>query len=65
MSLGCQVKCKPLAGHAGIHGNTDCRNHHQALSHWEAQGRYLPASMLTMASQEGGKGLGANGRTSA
>ena len=29
----CQVKCEHRAGHAGIDGNPESGNHHQALSH--------------------------------
>ena len=29
----CQAKCECRAGHAGIHGNPESGNHHQALSH--------------------------------
>ena len=43
----CQAKCEPRAGGAGIHGNPESGNHHQALSHWETQWRYLPTSILT------------------
>ena len=29
----CQAKCEPRAGGAGIHGNPESGNHHQAPSH--------------------------------
>ena len=54
----CQVKCERRAGHAGIHGDSESGNHHQVPSHRETRWRYLPTSILTMASQERGKGRG-------
>ena len=52
---------EPRAGGAGIHGNPESSNHHQAPSHWKTQWRYLPTSILTKTSKEGG----ANCRTKA
>lgn len=49
----CQAKCEPRAGCPGIHGNPERGNHQQAPSHRETQWRYLPASILSKARQEG------------
>ena len=54
----CQAKCEHRAGHAGIHGNPESGNHHQAPSHRETPWRYLPTCILTTASQDGGNGMG-------
>ena len=51
----CQVKCESQAWSAGINGNSKSNKHHQAQPHWDTQWRYLPTSIFTKVSQEGGK----------